>query len=140
MIKANDNLKTEFAQELIKKKMFTDTVCVKDGDVVVVDINVDIILDRINRRFEHAIREKVERKIWSYFALENWEFGQSLKESEIIKALAEIGELAHIDATFMTENSIETGKGTTNLVTAKYHEIIRPDNINISFSYKESKE
>lgn len=140
LLRANDNLKTEFAQELIKKKMFTDTVCIKDGDVVVVDINIDIILDRTHRRLEHAIRERVERRVWTYFALENWEFGQSLKESEIIKVLSEIPELKHIDATFMTENSIETGRGTTNLVTVKYNEIIRPDNINVNFSYKESNE
>lgn len=132
----NANLKTELSEELAKKKMFTDTVCLRDGSIVQVDIQVNCTLDRVQRSNEANIRERVMRRIYNFFSLANWEFGQSLRDTDIVKTLADIKELEQIDVAFTTINSIEQGQGSTSVVHPRFNEIIRPDNIAVEFSYK----
>jgi hypothetical protein len=120
--------------------MFTDTICIKDGSVLLADIGIEIIMDKTHRRTESAVREKVLRRVTQFFNLNNWEFGQSLKDSNLIKQLSDIIEISHVDVTFTTESSIEKGQGYTNSIAPKFYEIIRPDNITINISYKGQNE
>ncbi len=136
LTKANTNLKQELTIELGKKKMFTDHVCLRDGEIVATDVFIEIVIDRFQKQYESNIRERIERRIEEFFALANWEFGQVLKDSDIIKTLADVREVDQFEVTFTTVNSLESGKGSTRIVEPKYYEIVRPDNIHVSFSYK----
>lgn len=136
LTKVSDNLKKELSAELLKKKMFSDYICLRDGEVVLVDINVSITIAEINKRNEAAIRDKVNRRLANLFSLRHFEFGQSLKEADIIKAVADIQEIDHVYAAFTTVRSIEEGHGSISVVSVGFKEIIRPDNVVVTFQYK----
>jgi hypothetical protein len=137
LIKANDNLKKELLEHLNSKKMFTDYLCVKDGEIVLVDIHIDVVLNKINKKSEDAINRKIVDIMDWFFDLPNWEFGQPLKNGDIIKALSEIKEVLSFSITFITTHDIGV---VENVVSPKYNEIVRPDNININFTYKSAGE
>jgi hypothetical protein len=137
MVKANDNLKTQLLAYINKKKIFTDYVCVKDGEIISVDLHVEINLNRSQRNVEPEVKAKAINALEMFFALENWNFGQSLKERDIMKVLAGIKEIRNVEVGFTSNKSIEKGSGAENVVTANYNEIIRPDNININFIYED---
>lgn len=130
LIKANDNLKKELLAELNEKKMFTDYLCIKDGETILIDASVDVHLDKIYKKYENEIRTKITEKLQDFFALSNWDFGQGLKEKDVVKALADIREVKQFDVSFTTNKVLDNIEG---IVAAKYNEIIRPDNISINF-------
>lgn len=129
---ASNELKADLIEELDNKKMLTDYVCVRNGEIILVDVNIDVMVDKLRKNFEEELRERITRRINSFFRLTEWEFGDNLKEADIIKALSDMRELKTIDVTFITDNEDNSG----NLVTSRYFEIIRPDNINISFNFE----
>ena len=139
LIKANDNLKMELLAELNKKKMFTDYVCVKDGNIIPVDVHVDVFLDKYHRKFEESVKERVTRRMNAFFSTNNWEYGQTLRETDIVKALSDVKEVSHFDITFTTAQSLESGVDN-NIVSTRYNEIINLDNFSMSFNYKEDGE
>lgn len=134
LIKANDNLKKALIEAINKKKIFTDHVCVKDGEVIYVDVNITAHLHPKLRKIENEVRNKIMEKMGEYFHISLWEFGQSLKEKDIIKHLSNIKEVKQFDIGFLS-NKVEENKGADDIVTAKYNEIIRPDNVIIHFTY-----
>jgi hypothetical protein len=136
LIKASDNLKDALLQNLNRRKMFTDHLCIKDGEVLYVDISISAYLNKNLKKFETEIRNKVVEKLAAYFDLNNWDFGRSLKEKEITKNLAAIKEVRQFDIGFTTNKGIEYDKVSENIVTVKYNEVVRPDNININFTYE----
>lgn len=137
---ANSSLKKELLEELGTKGMFTDHICVKDGNIVDVDVHIDIYIDKINKKFEENIKEKVQRRINNFFAITRWEFGQTLRETDIVKALADINEVSHFDISFTTAKGLESGMGENEIVTVAQNEIIILDNLSMAFSYKETGE
>lgn len=139
LVKANDNLKNELLEDLNNKKMFTDYLCIKDGEIILTDIHVDIVLDKINKKNEESVRRKIVEILDWFFDLSNWEFSKSLKESDIIKALANVSEAKSFAVTFITPKNINEGS-TENVLIPNYNEIVRPDNIIINFVYKSAGE
>jgi hypothetical protein len=139
LVKANDNLKSELLEDLNGKKIFTDYLCIKDGEIILTDIHVDIVLDKINKKNEEAVKRKIVEILDWFFDLPNWEFGQSLKESDIVKTLARVSEVRSFEIAFVTAKNVNTGS-TENVLTPNYNEIIRPDNIIINFVYKSAGE
>lgn len=139
LVKANDNLKAELMESLNDKKMFTDYICIKDGEIIKADIHIDVILDKINKKNEEAIKRKLLEILDWFFDLPNWEFGQALKESDIVKALARVSEAKSFDIAFITPKNINEGS-TENVLAPNYNEIVRPDNIIINFVYKSAGE
>jgi hypothetical protein len=139
LIKANDNLKKDLLEYLNGKKIFTDYLCVKDGEIVLVDIGVNVVLDKIYRKSEDAINKKITEILEDFFQIPNWEFGQSLRESDIIKILSEIREVRSFNISFVTMKTISEN-AEDDIVLPNYNEIVRPDNILISFTYKSSGE
>ena len=130
LAKANSQFKEELSNALDEIKMLTDSVCIKDGEVVDVNILIDVTLDKFYKKFEDDIRASMENKIELYFDLTNWEYGQALQESDIIQALSDIRQIKSIDIVFST---IEVP--SSKIITTKYYEIIRPESVTINFLY-----
>lgn len=137
LIKANDGLKAALYEELRKKRMFTDYVCIKDGEVISTDVIVDAHVNSVYKKYENEIKAKVLERLEDYFALSNWDFGQALKEKDLIKALAGIKEVTHFDITFTTNREMPT-MSSEAIVMAKYNEIVRPESLAINFVYRSS--
>lgn len=136
LVKANDNLKRELLEYLGERKMFTDHMCVKDGEIVDVDVHADIYLERHHRKFEELIKDKIEKRLTAFFKIDNWSYGRTLRETDIVKHLSDIQEVNHFDITFTTTQALESGEGSNNMVTVKYYQIINLDNLSLSFNYK----
>ena len=128
---ASNELKVDLNDELNKKKMLTDFVCIRNGTIINTDVSIDIVLDKFYKKFESEIRENVNTKTTNFFALNNWEYGQALRDVDLIKTLSEIKEINSFDVAFVTADTDNSG----STVIADYYEIIRPDNITISFVY-----
>lgn len=129
---ASNELKVELENYLGELKMFTDYLCIRDGQIISVDVNLDVVLDRFYRKFEDEIRIKIERRVNTFFSLQRWEYGQNLRDADLVKGLSDIKEVNRYEVTFLT-NDIENGGQT---VTTKFYEIIRPDVIDITFTYE----
>jgi hypothetical protein len=131
LITANNDLKVALQEEFDNKKMLTDFVCIRDGVVVSVDMTIDITADKALRKNKEELDIRVRKKVNDFFLLDNWEYGQSLKETDLVKALSDIKELDSLDTTFTTTDPDNGG----DIVTAKFYEIIRPDTININYIF-----
>jgi hypothetical protein len=129
---STNGLKVELAEEYDVKKMFTDVVCIKNGTVVLTDIQMDVIMDKFYRKFEDEFREQITRRIDTFFSLNNWEYNQDLKSVDLLKEVADIKEIKSAEINFVTENEDNSGQ----LVVTKFFEIIRPSDITLSFIYE----
>lgn len=129
--KSSNELKVELAEELNNKKMLTDFVCIRDGMIIYTDVAIEVLLDKAYRKFEEEIRQNILNKTEMFFSLYRWEYGKTLKDVDLIKDLSQVRQADNYTIEFTTDD--EDNSGT--VVTAKYYEIIRPDNINISFTY-----
>lgn len=127
---ANSQFKAEFLDALDEVKMFTDSICLKDGEIVLVDVLVEATLDRFYKKFEDEIKASMLTKIDVFFNLNNWDYGESLTDTDIIQALSDFKQPKSYEISMNTINDTNL-----KLVTTKYYEIIRPENINISFIY-----
>lgn len=129
---ASNELKVELESYIDDLKMFTDHVCIRDGQIIVVDVDIDIVMDRFYRKFEDELRVKIQRRIDSFFALKNWDYKKTLRESDLVKSLSDLKEIQRIEVSFTTNDSENGG----NSVTTKFYEIIRPDTTSVSFTYE----
>lgn len=132
LTEAQDGLKTSLLESINDKKMITDKVCIRDGVVVEVDVAIDLTLDKFYRKFEDEIREKATRRTDSFFALNNWDYGKTLKSVDLIKSLADMNELSNITVNFQTDDEDNSGE----VVTTKYYEVVRPSVVELSFIYE----
>lgn len=128
---ANDELKNDLSEMLEEKKMITDFICLKNGQIIETDVSVVVEVPRTERKFEQEIRQNIEVKINDFFSLSNWDYGQTLKDSDLIKSLSAIKSAKSFDVIYTTNDEDNSGI----IVTAKFYEIIRPDTIEISFMY-----
>jgi len=129
---ANDELKSALKAELDQKKMLTNMICIKDGEVVEVDVTVDIVLDKFYRKFQDEFEVKVNRRLDRFFSLSNWDYGQTLKSIDITKMIADITEIKTVDVTLTTNDEANSG----DTVFTKYYQIVRPNNVDINFVYE----
>ena len=131
--KASNELKVDLLEEINNKKMLTDYVCIKDGVVVYVDVQIDVTCDKFFKKFEAEIRENIVRRTNAFFSLSNWEYEQTLTSSDLIKQLSDLKQIKSLDLSFLTDNSDSI---ETSVVTTKFYEIIRSDVIEINFNYE----
>lgn len=129
---ASDGLKVELADALEEVKMFTDSVCIKDGEVIDVDVSVEVVMDRFFLKFKEEIEARIITRITDFFALVRWEYGDDLKDTDIIKALSDIREIKRAEVSFVTIDPDNSGAS----VTALYYQIIRNDEITTSFTFE----
>jgi hypothetical protein len=128
---ASDELKADLSNYLEEHKMMTDFVCIRNGEIIEVDVSVEVTLSRINKKFEQEIKQNIENKIQEFFRLYNWQYGQPLREPDLIRYLSQIKEPQSYDLVFTTNDENNSG----NVVNAKYNEIIRLSDVGISFMY-----
>lgn len=128
----SNEFKSELGDLMEQKKMFTDFVCIKDGNIVLVDISIDVVMDKFYRKFEDQYRARVTQVVNQFFALKNWDYKQPLKQEDLNKELSVIREVKRFEMTFLT-NDPENGG---SLVTTRFNEIIRPDTLAITFVYE----
>jgi hypothetical protein len=132
LIPSVNELKNELANDLDDIKMMTDFVCIKDGVVVEVDVTVDIIMDKFFKKFQDEYEERIRVIVNNFFALHKWEYDQDLKDSNLLRELGVIKEAKSIDINFLTNEADNSGA----MVSTKFFEIIRPDQIDIGFTYE----
>jgi len=111
--------------------MLTDSVNILDGKIIYVDVNLQVFLSRQYKTFEQNINEKIMRNLTIFFNLQNWEYGQTLRDIDVLKALSNISEPYQYEINFVTDDPTNGGK----LVTTKFFEIIRPNNMNVNYTY-----
>lgn len=128
---ASDELQADLAEMIEENKMITDYVCIKNGEIIEVDVSIEVSVSRINRKFEQEIKQKIENRTNEFFRLYNWDFGQTLRDSDLIRILSQVKETLGFDIVFTTNE--EENSGST--VYTKFYEIIRPTAINIAFMY-----
>lgn len=132
LAEAGNELKVDLNEELNSKKMLTDFVCVRDGEVVYVDVVVDVTMDNFYKKFEQEFSVNINNKINEFFSINNWEYGKSLKDTELIKALSSIKEINDINVSFTTDDPDNSGA----TVVSNFYQIIRPDQINVLYVYE----
>jgi hypothetical protein len=132
LIPTTDELKFQLNTMLETKKMLTDYCCIRDGVVLLVDITIDIIIDKSLRKLREEIDTRVRSRISQFFSLNNWEYGKTLRDTDLIKQLSDIKELDSVDVTFVTNDEDNSGA----MVTTKYYEVIRPDDIAINYNFQ----
>lgn len=128
---ASDPLKFELSEYMDSKKMLTDYLCIKDGVVLLVDVNLDITIDKFFRKFKEELEKKIIARIDSFFVLSSWEYGRNLKEAELVRVLSDMREIKDVDVTFTTSDADNSG----SIVVTKYYEIIRKDNLTINLVF-----
>jgi len=129
---ASSQFKAEFMDYMDSKKMITDYLVIKDGVIIQTVVHLDVVMDKYYRTFEDDIKSKIERNLAIFFNLNNWDYGQGLRDSDIVKALSNIQGPYRYDITFTTNDPGNSGR----VVHAKYFEIIRPENTIIQFHYE----
>jgi hypothetical protein len=131
LVQASDGLKVELNTMLQDVQMMTDSICIRDGEVVVVDVTIDLTVDKFFKKLTEEILTKVNRRVSNFFSINNWEYGQSLKDTDIVKVLADVNEISQTTVSFITNDPNNSG----SLVTTQYYQIIRSGTINISFNF-----
>jgi hypothetical protein len=129
---ASNELKVELLEAFDAKKMMTDSVCIKDGVILEVDVTIDVTLDKFYKKFEDEFRDRILRKTTDFFSLNGWDYGQTLKSIDLIKDFADIKEIRTASVFFNMEDSGNSG----DVVTTKFYEIVRPQTIDLSFVYE----
>lgn len=132
LIQSDNSLKTELQAALDPLKMLTNYICIRDGVVVDVDVHVDLTLDKFYRKFEDEIKAKTLSRVNTFFSLNNWDYGKTLKNVDLIKSLSDVNEVTSIEVHFQTDNESNSGE----IVTSRFFEIIRPNTIEINLVYQ----
>lgn len=132
LIPSNNELKNDLQAALEDIKMITDFICIKDGVVIDVDVTVDVVLDKFFRKFEDEFRVRIERVVNNFFSINKWEYDRNLKDGDLLRELGEIKEVKTFEIDFQTDD--EDNSGT--IVSTKFFEIIRPDTLDINFTYE----
>ncbi len=129
---ASDEFKVELSNYLDTRKMFTDQVCIRDGVVLEVDVTVDAIVDRFYQKFRDEILSNIQNQIAGFFSLNNWDFGEDLRDADLIKAISSISNITTASVSFSTNDPDNEGSS----VNAQYYELIRQDQVNINLIFE----
>jgi hypothetical protein len=95
-------------------------------------VSIESSVEKSYRKFESEIIAAISTQVNNFFSLYNWDYGQTLRDVDLIKSLASIKQVDNFEIYFTTDDEDNSGQ----TVSARYFEIIRPDNINISLIYE----
>ena len=132
LVKANSQFKYEFQEYIDQQKMLTDYIVVKDGEIIYADIAINVVLDKYYKKFQDEIKTQITNRVLAFFQLSNWDYGQILRDIDIVKTLSDMQQPKRYEINFVTTNPQNGGKQ----VVARYFEIIRPENIQVNFTYE----
>ena len=130
--KASSQFKYEFTQYMNDNKMMTDYLNVLDGEIILSNISINVIIDKYYKKFEDDIKANIVSRTENFFSLNNWDYEQNLRDIDIIKALSDLQQPRRYDIYFTTSDPDNSGK----IVRARYFEIIRPETISVNFTYE----
>lgn len=129
---ASNDLKNALQQSINENKMITDTVCIKDGEIIEVDVYIDVILNKFYKKFEQEYSVKLNNNISAFFNLNNWDYGQDLTSTNMVKSIADIKEIDTVTIQLQTDDPNNSG----DTVSASFYQIIQPQTITINFVYQ----
>lgn len=132
LVVANDQLKTELSLDIEQVKMLTDFVCIRDGVVISVDVVITLFLDNFYQKFQQSIQANVLNRVNNFFALTNWDYGQALRDTAVIKSFSDMKEINDAQVSFVTNDVTNNG----SLINAAYYQIIRDDNVTINMIFE----
>jgi hypothetical protein len=129
---ASPELKVDLNTYLNTIQMMTDYVCIKDGEIVSVEVNVEATLDQSYSKFATDITQSIQNVVTSFFDLNLWEYGQSLQDVDLVKQLASgVPQVNTFTVSFTYSTYV-----AVSIVTVNFYQIIRPDTTNISLNYE----
>ena len=129
---ASDGLKEQLSTYLSQYKMMTDYICIKDGEILSIDVQVDLNVNSFFQKFNDEIITNATNQINNYFALANLAFGQDLQSGDIVQTLASVREIERSTITFI--NPMDPNNAGS-MVTPLYYQVIVPDLITINITY-----
>ena len=129
---SSSQFKYEFMEYMNQNKMMTDYLSVLDGTIILVDVSINVVIDKYYKKFEDEIRSNIVTRVQNFFSLNNWDYDQNLRDVDIIKALSDMQQPNRYDIYFTTTDPENSGK----VVRARYFEIIRPETTRINFTYE----
>lgn len=132
LAKASSQFKYEFTEYINSSKMMTDYLSILDGEIILSNISVNVVMDKYYKKFEDEIKFNISSRIENFFSINNWDYEQNLRDVDIIKALSDMQQPSRYDIYFTTNDPDNSGK----VVRARYFEIIRPESIAVSFTYE----
>lgn len=132
LAKASSQFKYEFTEYMNSSKMMTDYLSILDGEIILSNISVNVVMDKYYKKFEDEIKFNISSRIENFFSINNWDYEQNLRDVDIIKALSDMQQPSRYDIYFTTNDPDNSGK----VVRARYFEIIRPESIAVSFTYE----
>ena len=132
LAKASSQFKYEFTEYMNSNKMMTDYLSILDGEIILSNISVNVVMDKYYKKFEDEIKFNISSRIENFFSINNWDYEQNLRDVDIIKALSDMQQPSRYDIYFTTNDPDNSGK----VVRARYFEIIRPESIAVSFTYE----
>jgi hypothetical protein len=106
-VTASLGLKSALKTYLEQSNVLTDQVLIYDGSVKLVDVEINVIVSR--GADASTVKEKVESSITAFFEIGNWDMGQPLFTSNLVKQLESIEGIAYIDL-FKPANNILPNK------------------------------
>lgn len=130
---SSSQFKAEFLEYINAYKMLTDSICIKDGVIIDVELIIDVVMSNFYKPQQDKVESQIRRNIEIFFNLQNWDYGQNLKTIDIIKSLNNIAEPLSYNVTL---HNIDSNQDQT-VVPARFFEIIRPFGTpRITFSYQ----
>jgi hypothetical protein len=112
-------------QALDQYKMLTDYVVIKDGEINFVNVSITGFLPSVYAKFDVDIKNQIILEANNFFALSNWDFGQTLRSVDMLQALSNITQVTNYEITFDLVSTVAVEALTE--VPAQYYQIIRPN-------------
>ena len=119
--KATPVFKTNLLEAINKKKMATDEIVIVDGLIRTLDLVVTINIDLEQNENQTNVITKARNAILDFFSVDNMEFGESLKISDLNRKIFEIDEIR-----FSTIDNLSQD------VKVDFNEIIQLNNLTIN--------
>ena len=122
--RATSNFKTQLLDAISKKKMITDDVVIVDGLIRTLDLVCTVQVDLEQKQNEESIKTRVRDKILNYLSVDNMEFGEGLRISDLNRQIFEVD-----DVRFSTLDNLGQD------VKVDFNEIIQLNNLTINVEY-----
>ena len=120
--------KQELLDYLDEYKMLTDEITVVDGLVRTIDLVVTIFLDSEFKTFEENIRSRAGDTVLKFFHVDNREFGERFKLSDLTRELFSIPEVRFANVDNLTED-----------IKLNFNEVLQLNNVEVNVEYAPSR-